>query len=208
MNTLAAIVQIDLLIGQPYDDGFFIGITHEDGKLYRNIQAPKAFELKGAIGCYGVDVPGARSYTDSRANTEAYAKAGSKLAKKVTALVIDGCADWGIPARDVQELQYRHLKPTAQENYCSWCDGDNPSSVPAGYLYSKISPAQTTLMAFQEGGEEAFGTGWYVSSTEFSANTAYLMDFSDGLQHDAFKDAERAVRPVRRVLIEAIHRDT
>lgn len=208
MNTLAAIAQIGLVIGQPYGGGFFIGITNEDGKLYRNILAPKAFELRGAIGCYGVDVPGARSNTDSRANTEAYAEADSKLAKEVAALVIDGRADWGIPARDVQELQYRHLKPTAQENYCSWCDGENPSSVPTGYPYTKISPAQTTLIAFQEDGKEAFGTDWYVSSTQFSANTTYLMDFSNGLQHDAFKDQERSVRPVRRVLIVAIHRDT
>lgn len=202
MNALAATAQLELVIGQAYGGGYFIGITQEDGKLYRNIQAPKAFELLGVIGCYGTDVTGARSYTDSRSNTEAYAAAGSELAQKVVGLVIGKHADWGIPARDVQELQYRHLKPTAQDNYCSWRDGDNPSSVPVGYPYTEDSPGQTSLTAFQEGGEEAFGTNWYVSSTQFSANRAYYMDFSDGGQGNDYKSYERSVRPVRRELIQ------
>jgi hypothetical protein len=202
MNALAATSQLDLVIGQVYGGGHFIGITQEDGKLYRNIQAPKAFELRGVIGCYGVDVAGARSYTDSRSNTEAFAAAGSELAQQVVAMVIDGHADWGVPARDVQELQYRHLKPTKQENYCSWRDGDNPSSVPVGYPYTDTYPAQTALTEFQEGGSEAFGTGWYVSSTQFSADYAYFMDFSDGSQDSDYKGLERGVRPVRRELIQ------
>jgi hypothetical protein len=36
MNTLAAIAQIDLVIGQPYGGGFFIGISHEGGKRGSN----------------------------------------------------------------------------------------------------------------------------------------------------------------------------
>lgn len=202
MNALAATAQIDLVIGQAYGGGHFIGITQEDGKLYRNIQAPKAFELRGVIGCYGIDVAGARSYTDSRANTEAYAAEGGELAQKALGLVIGGYADWGIPARDVQELQYRNFKPTGQENYCSWRDGDNPSSVPVGYPYTEAYPAQTTLTEFQEGGAEAFGTGWYVSSTQFSAYCAYIMAFSGGYQHRDYKSLERSVRPVRRELIQ------
>ncbi|NMY04593.1 DUF1566 domain-containing protein [Pseudomonas sp. WS 5059] len=202
MNALAATAQLELVIGQVYGGGHFIGITQEDGKLYRNIQAPKAFELRGVIGCYGVDVAGARSYADSRSNTEAYAAAGSELAQRVVALVIGEQADWGIPARDVQELQYRHMKPTAQDNYCTWRDGDNPSSVPAGYPYTESSPGQTSLAAFQEGGKEAFGASWYVSSTQFSAYYAFHMDFSDGYQFGDDKLTERSVRPVRRELIQ------
>ena len=202
MNALAATAQLELVIGQAYGGGYFIGITQEDGKLYRSIQAPKAFELRGAIDCYGTDVTGARSYADSRSNTEAYAAAGSELAQQVVGLVIGGHSDWGIPARDVQELQYRHLKPTAQDNYCAWRDGDNPSSVPVGYPYTEDSPGQTSLTAFQEGGEESFGTNWYVSSTQFSAYIAYIMDFSDGNQLLDNKSYERSVRPVRRELIQ------
>jgi len=202
MNAPAIAAHDELQIGQPYGGGFFIGITQENGKLYRNIQAPKAFELKGAVGCYGKDVDGAKSYTDSRANTEAFAAEGSELAQQALGLTIGGFSDWGLPARDVQELQYRHLKPTEQENYCSWRDGDNPSSIPPGLPYTETFPAQTALEAFQEGGPEAFEPGWYASSTQFSALYVCLVGFSDGLQYVDDKLNERRVRPVRRELIQ------
>ena len=190
------------LFGQPYGGGYFIGITQEDGKFYRNILAPKAFELKGAIGCYGKNVVGACSYTDSRGNTEALAAEGSELAKQVLDLIINGHADWGIAARDVLEPQYRYGKPTTEDNYCTWRDGDNPSSVPPGLPYTESFPAQTSVAVFQEGGEEAFEPGWYAASTQFSANNAYIMDFSDGIQYYFDKYYERRVRPVRRELIQ------
>lgn len=42
---------------------------------------------------------------------------------------------------------------------------------------------------------------WYASSSQFSANTAYIMDFSDGFQDSDYKSSERRVRPVRRKFI-------
>ncbi|MCK2123873.1 DUF1566 domain-containing protein [Pseudomonas sp. PNPG3] len=42
---------------------------------------------------------------------------------------------------------------------------------------------------------------WYVSSSQFSADFVYFMDFSDGTQDLDFKDSERRVRPVRRKFI-------
>ncbi|MBX8534582.1 DUF1566 domain-containing protein [Pseudomonas cichorii] len=191
----------ELQFGQPYGGGIFIGITQEDGKFYRNIQAPKAYELKGAIGCYRESVEGASSCTNSRGNTEAFAAAGSELARAVLGLVIGEHSDWAVPARDVLELQYRHGKPTAKSNYCSWRDGDNPSSVPPGLPYTESSPAQTIVSSFQEGGEEAFEPEWYATSTQSSAYCIYVMDFSDGTQHYGHKYYERRVRPVRRELI-------
>jgi hypothetical protein len=190
-----------LSIGQPYGGGFFSGITQEDGKRYINITAAAEHELKGKWGEYGQKIEGADSYTDSRANTEAMAAAGGELARAVLALTIGGHSDWGIPARDVQEPQYRHLKPTAEENYCSWRDGDNPSSLPAGHPYSEQSPAQTSVEAFREGGPEAFQDAWYWSSTQRSADTAYFMGFGDGTQSLSAKHYELRARPVRRELI-------
>lgn len=172
----------ELQFGQPYGGGFFISITQEDGKFYRNILAPKAFELKGAVGCRGKNVVGACSYTDSRGNTEALAAEGSELAQQVLGLTINGHADWGIAARDVLEPQYRHGKPSTESNYCSWRDGDNPSSVPPGLPYTEAFPAQTNVAVFQEGGEEAFEPEWYASSTQFSAYSAYVLGFSVGYQ--------------------------
>lgn len=190
-----------LAIGQPYGGGFFSGITQEDGKRYINITAGAGHELKGKWGEYGQKIQGADSYTDSRANTEAMAASGSELAKAVLALTIGGYSDWGIPARDVQEPQYRHFKPTADENYCSWRDGDNPSSVPAGYPYTETSPGQTSVEAFREGGPEAFQDAWYWSSTQRSADTASIMHFGDGGQSLNVKYGELRARPVRRELI-------
>lgn len=189
-------------IGAPYGGGFFSGITVQDGKRYLNITAGRAHELEGEWGEYGVKIEGADSFTDSRANTEAMAAAGSELAQQVLALDIGGFTDWAIPARDVQELQYRHFKPTTEQNYCWNRDGDNPNSLPVGTLYDKELPAQTSLDAFKHGGAEAFQARWYWSSSQRSANNAFLMLFYDGIQNDCAKYNECLVRPVRSELID------
>ena len=189
-------------IGQPFGGGFFTGIYQQDGKRYAVITAPAAYEHEGEWGEYGEKIEGARSLTDSRANTEAMAAAGSELAKQVLALEIGGFTDWAIPARDVQELQYRHLKPTTQENYCWGRDGENPSSLPVGELYTEESPVQTAVEVFKAGGPEAFQPRWYWSSTQRSADSAFSMLFDGGDQDYNAKFHELRVRPVRSVLID------
>lgn len=191
-------------IGQPFGGGFFSGITRDPdtGKRYLNITAGAAHELKGAWGEYGVKIEGADSFTNSRANTEAMAAAGSELARQVLALDIGGFTDWAIPARDVQELQYRHFKPTTEENWAGRRDGDNPNSEPVGQLYSEESPGQTALTAFQVGGAEAFRDTWYWSSSQRSAYGAFYVGFDAGIQGFNVKGGELRVRPVRSQLIE------
>jgi hypothetical protein len=188
-------------IGQAYGGGFFSGITVQDGKRYLNITAGREHELKGTWGERGVKIEGADSFTDSRSNTEAMAGAGSKLAQKVLALEIGGYSDWAIPARDVQELQYRHLKPTTEANDCWGRDGDNPNSLPIGLLYTEESPAQTSVTAFQQGNPETFADSWYWSSSQRSAISAFFMFFDDGSQDSLGKITELRVRPVRSELI-------
>ena len=188
-------------IGQAFGGGYFSGITVENGQRYLNITAGAAHELKGTWGARGVIIEGAGSFTDSRSNTESMAATGSELAQKVLALAIGGHTDWAIPARDVQELQYRHLKPTSEENYCWGRDGDNPNSLPVGQLYTAELPAQTALTAFQYDGAEAFSGSWYWSSTQRSAYSAFSMTFGGGSQSDTVKLNELRVRPVRRELI-------
>lgn len=190
-------------IGQPFGGGFFSGITRDPdtGKSYLNITAGAEHELVGAWGEYGVKIEGAESFTNSRANTEAMA-AGSELAQKVLALAVGGFTDWAIPARDVQELQYRHFKPTIEENWQYGRSGDNPNSEPVGLLYTEDSPAQTTIEAFREDGSEAFRDTWYWSSTQRSADYAFYMDFVDGCQGTSGKVNELRVRPVRSQLID------
>jgi hypothetical protein len=130
------------------------------------------------------------------------AAAGSELAKQVLALEIGGYSDWAIPARDVQELQYRHFKPTSEANYCWNRDGDNPNSEPVGLLYTEESPGQTVHEVFRAGAPEAFQRAWYWSSSQRSANLAFLMHFGVGTQDGFGKVLELRVRPVRSEVIQ------
>lgn len=190
-------------IGEAYGGGFVTGITRdpETGERHLWITAGAEHELQGRWGEYGEKIQGADSLTDSRANTEAMAAAGSAIAQQVLALNIGGHNDWAIPARDVQELQYRNFKPTTEENYCWNRDGENPNSEPAGQLYTEQSPGQTEHEAFRSGGPEAFQRAWYWSSSQRSANYAFIMYFGDGLQDLSGKGNELRVRPVRSEII-------
>lgn len=191
-------------IGQAYGGGFVTGITRDPvtGKRSLHITAGAAHELVGKWGEYGDKIEGADSFTDSLANTQAMAAAGSELAANVLALNIEGFADWAIPARDVQELQYRHFKPTTEENWENSRNGDNPHSEPVGQLYSTEGPLQTVHTAFQEGGAEAFRDTWYWSSSQRSALSAFGMNFAVGGQGHDGKSSELRVRPVRSELID------
>lgn len=189
-------------IGAAYGGGFVTGFCQQEGQRLMIITAGREHELEGEWGNYGVKIDGADSFTDSRANTEAMAAAGSELAQQVLALDIAGFTDWAIPARDVQELQYRHFKPTTEQNYCWNRDGDNPNSLPVGTPYDKESPAQTALSAFQHGGTEAFQARWYWSSSQRSAYYAFTMHFVVGYQDFFAKYSESLVRPVRSVPID------
>ena len=191
-------------IGEAYGSGFVTGITRDPvtGERHLWITAGAAHELKGTWGEYGAKIEGADSFTNSRANTEAMATAGSELAKQVLGLEIGGFTDWAIPARDVQELQYRHFKPTTEQNWAGRRDGDNPHSEPVGLLYSEGDPKQTAHEAFQAGGPEAFRDTWYWSSSQRSAYSAFSMSFVDGYQSYYDNVNELRVRPVRSELIQ------
>lgn len=205
MSAVEKAVQAELpAIGQAYGGGFVTGITRdpETGERHLWITASAMHELEGRWGEYGEKIQGADSFTNSRANTEAMAAAGSNLAQQVLALEIGGYTDWAIPARDVQELQYRHFKPTTDTNYCWNRDGDNPNSEPAGQMYTEESPAQTVHEAFRFGGPEAFKRAWYWSSSQRSAYTAFVMHFGDGSQGYYGKSFELRVRPVRSEIIQ------
>ncbi len=189
--------------GEPLNGGYFYGLMQADGNLYALIVAPKAlgqYPSHIAWGKYGENSAAISCY-DGAANTQAMATEGSAAAQWALELDIGGRKDWYIPARDEVEIQYRELKPTTQKNYCSFRDGDNSSSVPVGYPYASEYPAQTLAPLFQEGGTEAFDAAWYWSSTQSSANYAYVQYFGGGKQdYDRKANASR-VRAVRRELV-------
>lgn len=132
-------------IGTALAGGFYAGLFRNGDQLQALIVSPKA---EGQIedaewGNYGNKIEGAMSCFDGFTNTKDMAAAGSGLAKRILALRIADLDDWYLPSRDELEICYRHLKPTTDRNYCSFRDGDNASSVPAGYPYSKESPARS-----------------------------------------------------------------
>jgi len=192
-------IEAPTVIGTPFAGGFYGGRTRIGTAIVAVVWAPKALgETTGIWLPSRKQVPGAMSCFDGMENTRAMAEAGSPLAKWALELEIDGLRDWCIPARDVLELGYRHFKPTAGENSCSFRDGDNPSSVPAGYLYTEQEPAQTSIEAFRDGGAEAFEDTWYWSSTQCSESSAWGQGFGNGTQHYSNVDSEGRARAVRR----------
>jgi len=190
-------------LGQAYGGGFVTGITCdiETGVRRLHITAGAEHELTGPWGNYGTKIAGAESFTDSLANTQAMAAVGSDIAEKVLALAIGGFNDWAIPARDVQELQYRHFKPTTEYNWEQGRSGENPSSEPVGRLYREGDPVQASHEAFRDGGVEAFQESVYWSSTQRSAYDAFGIYMGAGDQSNHVKSSPLRVRPVRSEII-------
>jgi hypothetical protein len=195
-------------IGSPFQGGFFGGVirlgVEPTAPLFAITWAPKAEgESTGAWAPTPTLVPGARSCFHSLFNTLAMAEAGSTLAKWALDLRINGHDDWCLPARDVLELAYRHLKPGTQETGCTFRDGDNASSVPAGYPYTEGSVVQTPVQAFQAGGAEAFDATWYWASTQYSESNAWHQGFGSGIQDYGGKKYEARARAVRLIQLTA-----
>lgn len=190
------------LIGAALEGGFYAGRFRIGADEFALIVAPKAEgETTGKWGEYGQDIPGARSCFDGRANTLAMAESGSDLASWALGLKINGFDDWYLPSRDELEILYRNLKPTATENYCSFRDGDNASSVPAGYPYTENSPTQTVAEAFHSGGTEAFEPKWHWASTQYSPYDAWHQYFGGGNQGTSPNSSELRARAVRKIRI-------
>lgn len=194
-------------IGAPFEGGHFGGVVRIGAVLFAIAWAPKAEgETKAAWLASNDLVPGTESCCDSLTNTLALAEAGSPLAKWALDLRINGHDDWCLPARDVLELAYRHLKPGTYRTGNYFRDGDNPSSVPVGYPYANTagSVVQTPVQASQTGGTEAFGEDdWYWSSTQSSAGNAWGQDFSLGYQFTSSKKFEARARAVRLIQLDA-----
>jgi hypothetical protein len=201
-STLATLVPA--AFGLPFHGGFFGGVirSHNETKLYGVAWAPKAQgERSGILLPRNVNKLVAPSMHHSMDNTVALAEAGSELAKWALCLEINGVHGWCLPARDVLELGYRHLKPTTWTNAVSFRDGDNPSSFPVGYPYTEDFPVQTTVEAFREGGEEAFEEDWYVSSSQYDSGSVWSQSFYLGTQDRYGKSASFRARACRLILL-------
>ena len=187
-------------IGTPMPGGLFAGTILLNGQRRALIVSPKKLgDLEGVWHEDEPDVPGAKSYNDGMANTQAMAEAGSELAKQVQALEIDGLNDFYIPSQDELEICYRAFKPTTEKNWCYARSGINLSALPPTYPYTPNFPVQTTPEAFKAGGEEAFEEAAYWSSTQHAGYSyyAWFQHFFNGLQLYYIKSSELRVRAVR-----------
>jgi hypothetical protein len=204
MNAPTKQSEIIPAIGTFIEGGYFGGIINVNGTHKGVIWSPKKEgQIKAALVLSGA-IDGARSPNDCVANMKDLLKAESPAAIQIAALNINGFPDWIIPSRDVLELGYRHFKPTSRENYCSWRDGENPNSVPPGWLYTNDTPAKTTIEAFQDGGEEAFDEAWYRSSTVLpNGDSAFNQFFYYGLQIGDNLSWEGRVRAVRLIQLSS-----
>lgn len=202
MNTK---VELPVVPGIATDGGYFAGLICQDGVHYALIVAPKTEgEHDDAVWIEDyLDVPGALSYVDGLANTNAMAEAGSELAKWARDLRIGGFDDWYIPSQDELEVCYRALKPTADENYLYGRSGINVSAFPPTYPYTSDFPKQCELADFQLGGAQAFEKSWYWSSTQHADDSAYawFQPFGNGHQHWLLKDYKLRARAVRRIKV-------
>lgn len=191
-------------LGEAFAGGFYGGQIHIGEAIFAITWAPKAQgETKALWLPDYTALPNATSCCDSMANTQAMAQAGSPLATWALGLDINGFTDWCVPARDVLELGYRHFRPTAEENCCSFRDGENPSSAPMGQMYTEASPTQTHAQVFRDGNPEAFTPVWYWSSTQYSADSAFSQDFGDGGQSFSSKEFQARARAVRLIQLSA-----
>ena len=194
----------NIVIGTAIHGGYFGGIINVNGVHKGVIWSPKQGDIRAALISDDKIITGPGSPNDCAANMKALIEAGSPAALQVAELNINGFQDWVIPSRDVLELGYRHFKPTDDENYCSWRDGDNSNSVPPGWLYTEESPAQTAMDAFKEDGEEAFEDAWYWSSTVFPhGKTAFMQFFDTGDQVSITLSSEFRVRAVRLIQLDS-----
>ena len=193
------------IIGTAMGGGSYAGRVVIDGKPFALIVAPKADGEHDDTAWNGstMGVPGAMSYFDGHANTEAMADAGSNLAKWARGLSIGGHDDWYLPSQDELELCYRNLKPGTGKNSFWARSGINLNSLPQGAPYTPDSPVQTLAEAFRAGAYEAFGLDWYWTSTQHASGSdyAWYQDFSYGDQFISRKGGKFRARAVRRSAI-------
>lgn len=205
-------------IGEPLQGGFYAGLISLNGNgvaTHALIVAPRA------TGASGTGYPvttgyqwktstaataGTQSLFDGKANTDAMAAAGLSAhpaAQFCRGLSIGGFSDWYLPAQLELDIAYHHLKPSTSSNSTS--AGINAYAVPQRPSNRTASvPAQTAVLSFCSGGEQAFDVGGHMSSTERNDGTISFRGFAYGngiLFSDVKTVTSYRVRAFRRVAL-------
>lgn len=193
------------VIGQAYAGGFWAGNIGISGVATHHIVVGPLSSSQFGPNQWknvGTTTPGADSDIDGPQNTADMVADGNSTvypcAHFCNDLVVGGFSDWYMPAKNELEVCFFNLKPTTDTNSTS--SGINPNAVPERTSnYTSGNPAQTSAVAFQTGGTEAFGDNGYWSSSEFSTTLAKRQDFIFSGQYNAGKTTSYRVRAIRRV---------
>jgi len=199
-------------IGEAYQGGFYAGlISHTANSVATHalIVAPQSGESANTqFKTTNSSTSGTSSVYDGAANTANMNNTDHPAAKYCLDYTNGGYSDWYLPAVEELNIAYFNLKPGTENNYTN--DGINDYSVPARTSnYTTSNPAQTSVTAFQTGGNEAFDDGSsirYWSSTQFSfpyTNTAMYVEFRSGEDFPEYKTTSTnfIVRPFRKVAL-------
>ena len=192
-------------IGAAYEGGYFAGqiSTAGNGVASHNLVIAPVSTGESASKQWktsNTSTSGTSSVIDGPANSSAMNDATHPAAQFCEGLSIGGYSDWYMPAKNELEVCYYNLKPTTSSN--DTASGTNTNAVPSrSSNYTAGTPAQTSATDFKSGGSQAFATGFYWSSTEYSATTAWGQVFGSGYQGNDSKTTGYRVRAVRRVAV-------
>lgn len=195
--------QTGVFPGRWYEGGFYGGRIRVGTHIFAIVWAPvETGHRTGVFASESAHTNNAQSSCDSMGNTRQMARSGSEIALWAMNLDISGKKDWCIPARDVLELAYRHLKPTSHLNSRHPGDGVNYTSLPRGSSYTPYSPGQTSASAFIAEGPQTFTEQYYISSTLFGNGSVWAQHFWTGAQGAHKMDLHAGVRAVRLHLLD------
>lgn len=225
--TEAAVADVPTVPGTPWAGGSYAGRVIVAGVLYALVVSPKAGGEKSLkwktsatpdVGAYG-------DLVDGWKNTNQYNDALHPAAQWARSLVISGCNDWYLPARDELEVLYRYLKSTAAQNYTAIdrvdsktsistatnSHGSNDNSVPSGTRYLTTTPAVTTDPKFVYGatpGAQYIFSAAVCTSTVNTTNTvdgpvSTWIQGSNGRQFGLSFATDGVYRAIRRVKINS-----
>ena len=193
-------------IGDSFGGGFFAGQISTAGNSiadYNLVVGPVASAQDNSIRWKLVNTTtaGTTSVINGPANSAAMNDVTHPAAQFCEGLTIGGFTDWYMPAKNELEVCYYNLKPATVNNDTS--SGINANAVPArASNYTAGTPAQTSATNFQTTGAEDFAvSGYYWSSTEFSATNARSQAFYTGYQSYTYKNNYNRVRAIRRVAV-------
>lgn len=192
------------VIGEAYGGGYYAGKISTTGNgvaTHYLIVAPKATgQATLQWKTTNDDDPGATSIIDGPGNTNYMNNASHPAAQFCKGLSIGGYTDWYMPAFNENIVLYYFLKPGTGNNDLGY--GSNQYAVspePINTQYTLTDPAQTTAVAFQTGGAEAF-SGFYWSSTQSTATNVKLQTWAGGNTGSSnTKNSTYNVRAVRRI---------